>query len=64
MGSTTAFQCDGPKCAELTTKAKGTRAPDSWLRVTIQLPGGDTKSSGAFHDIACVHAWLDQQAAA
>lgn len=61
MGSTTAFQCDGPSCAVLSTKKKGTRAPAEWPRVTVMLPGTDTKRSGSFHDTTCALAWLDLQ---
>lgn len=60
MGSTTAFQCDGPSCAVLSTKKKGTRAPADWPRVAVTLPDG-TKVTGSFHDVTCALAWLDEQ---
>lgn len=59
MGSTNAYACDGPKCAELTHREPGTRAPTSWPRLTLHMADG--KKTGSFHDIVCAHAWLDQQ---
>lgn len=59
MGTTTAYQCDGPKCTELTTRESGARFPDGWPRLTLQM--GDARNSGSFHDIDCAHAWVDQQ---
>lgn len=62
MGAQSAFQCDGPKCTELTPKAKGERgAPQQWIRITIAIPGSADKVDGAFHDITCAHAWVDTQ---
>ena len=58
MSATTAFQCDGPACEQLTTKPPGTQWPPQWVRLTVFLPGAARGISGAFHDRGCAEAWI------
>ena len=61
MSATTAFQCDGPACEQLTTKPPGTQWPPQWVRLTVFLPGAARGVSGAFHDRGCAEAWIAER---
>lgn len=61
MASTTAYQCDGPECEELTTKAAGTRFPEQWDRLTLHAKGDSPTVSGSFHAPECATRWLREQ---
>lgn len=55
------YKCDSADCTETTVKEPKVQRPHGWIRVTANKPGSDEPISGAFHDIACAHAWLDTQ---
>lgn len=61
MGSTTAYSCDGPECAVLTTKLPNTQSPAHWPRLTLHVNGA--KTAGSFHDGDCAQAWLEEKLA-
>lgn len=53
------YKCDASDCTETTVKEPKVQRPHGWLRVTINAPGTDEAVTGAFHDVTCAHAWLD-----
>lgn len=60
MAITRGYECDGPDCKVLTDKTPNTQGPESWLKLTVQEPGGKPRK-GFFHRPLCGLRWLHVQ---